>query len=115
MEKINFNFVKGDSYSRGFTVDNCPLSITQIYFTVKEKSSDRNYVIQKRLNNGISKDQDITGRYVLTIDPSDTDDLKVNTNYVFDIEIIAGSFKKTIIGGNLRLDDWDITSRKNEV
>ena len=115
MEKINFNFVKGDSYSRGFIVDNFPLSITQMYFTVKEKSSDRNFVIQKRLNQGIIKDTDTANRYILSIDPSDTDDLKVNTNYVFDIEIIAGSYKKTIIGGNLKLDDWDITSKKNEV
>jgi hypothetical protein len=23
--------------------------------------------------------------------------------------------KKTIVGGNLRLDDWDITSKRNEV
>lgn len=115
MEKINFNYVKGDTYSRGFTIEGFEHSIKQVYFTVKEKSTDKNYVIQKRLTNGIELDPDTPNRYVLTIEADDTNNMKTNFNYVFDIEIVTDSIKRTIIGGYLKLDDWDITSKVNEV
>lgn len=115
MIKVNFNFVKGDTFSRGFTIEGNKTPIKQIYFTVKNKSSDRNYVLQKRLTKGIELDLETPNRYVLIIDADDTNDLKTNYNYVFDIEIETESIKRTIIGGNLRLDDWDITNKANEV
>lgn len=115
MVKTNLNFVRGDTYSRGITLENLTLEIRDIYFTVKEKSSDRNYVLQKRLKRGIVKDPDNSNRYVLVIDADDTSSMKTNYNYVFDIEIITDAMKKTIVGGNLRLEDWDITHKLNEV
>lgn len=115
MEKINFNFIKGDTYTRGFTIEGFPLEIEQIYFTVKEKSSDKKYVLQKTLNHGIEADPNIPNRYTLTIEADDTNDFKTNYNYIFDIQIVASPIKRTIVGGNLRLDDWDITSKINEV
>lgn len=115
MEKINFNFVKGDTYSRGFTIEGIEQPIKQVYFTVKEKSTNKNYAIQKMLTRGIEIDQETPNRYVLTIEADDTNNLKTNFNYVFDIEIVTESIKRTIIGGYLRLEDWDITSKENEV
>lgn len=115
MEKININFVKGDTYSKGFTIEGFELPITQVYFTVKEKSSDKVCVLQKTLNNGILLDQDIPNRYILTIEADDTNEFKTAYDYVYDIQIVSGTFKKTIVGGFLTLDDWDITSKENEV
>lgn len=115
MEKINFSFVKGDTYSRGFTIEGFEQPITQVYFTVKEKTTDKNFVIQKLLNRGIEKDIDVPNRYVLTIEADDTNKLKTNYNYVFDIQIVTESIKRTIIGGYLKLEDWDVTSKENEV
>ena len=115
MERINFNFVKGDTYSRGFTIEGFEQPIKQVYFTVKEKSTNKNYVIQKRLTKGIELDREIPNRYVLTIEADDTNNMKTNFNYVFDIQIVTESIKRTIIGGYLRLNDWDITSKENEV
>lgn len=115
MVRVDLNFIKGDTYSRGFTIENCKFNITQIYFTVKEKPSDKNYVIQKRLNAGITQDANQDNRYVLVISPEDTDNLKTNTNYVFDIEITSAVIKKTIVGGYFKLEDWDITCEANEV
>ena len=88
MEKINFNFVKGDTYLRGFTIEGFDLPINQVYFTVKEKSTNKAYVIQKTLDNGIELDQYNPNRYVLTIDADDTNNMKTNFNYVFDIQIV---------------------------
>lgn len=115
MEKINFSFVKGDTYSRGFTIEGIEQEIKQVYFTVKEKSTNKNYVIQKTLKRGIELDPDVPNRYVLTIEADDTSNLKPNYNYVFDIEIVTESITRTIIGGYLKLADWDITSKENEV
>ena len=120
MEKINFNFIKGDTYTRGFTIENFDLTIEQVYFTVKEKSSNKNFILQKTLNNGIERDQKVPNRYIITIDADDTNDFKVEYDYIFDIEIVTApikgkAIKRTIIGGNLTLDDWDITSKVNEV
>lgn len=113
MLRENISYVKGDTYSRGFTIEGYELPITQIYFTVKERSSDKEYVLQKTLNNGI--EADTSTRYVLTIEADDTNDLKTNYQYVFDIQIVMGTTKKTIIGGYFKLEDWDITAKANEV
>lgn len=115
MEKINFKFIKGDTYSRGFTIEGFDYAINQVYFTVKSKTSDKNYVIQKTLTRGIEQDTENPKRYILTIEADDTNDLKVNYDYVFDIQIVGDSVKKTIIGGYLKLEDWNITSKENEV
>ena len=97
MEKINFKFIKGDTYSRGFTIEGFEHPIKQIYFTVKEKSADKNYALQKRLTCGIEKDPEIPNRYVLTIEADDTNNFKVNYDYVFDIQIVTETIKRTII------------------
>ena len=115
MERVNFKFIKGDTYARGFRIENFEMPIKEIYFTVKEKSSDKNFVLQKRLNNGIRPDAEVTNRFVLTIEADDTNDFKVEYEYVFDIQIVTDTMKKTIIGGYLTLEDWDITSKANEV
>jgi hypothetical protein len=120
MEKINFNFIKGDTYTRGITIEGLEVPIEQMYFTVKENSSDRNYVLQKKLEQGITIDPDNPNRYILLIQADDTNNLKTKYNYVFDVQIVTipldeTIYKKTIIGGNFRLDDWDITAKRNEV
>ena len=120
MEKTNFNFIKGDTYTRGFTIENFDHTIEQVYFTVKESTKDRMYVLQKTLNNGIEIDPDISNRYIITIDADDTNGFKTGKDYVFDVEIITApikgkAIKRTIIGGNFNLDDWDVTSKRNEV
>lgn len=113
MEKINFSFVKGDSFVKGFTLD-VNQEIEEMYFTVKEKTSDKNYVIQKTLTTGILKDPKSTNRYILKLRAEDTNDLKVNYDYFYDIQIVTSAMKKTIMGGYLTLEDWDITSSINE-
>jgi len=115
MEKINFNFIKGDTYARAFRIEGFELPINQVYFTVKEKSDNKYYVFQKTLNNGIVKDTEYPNRYIIIIEADDTNDLKTNYEYVFDIQIVTSLVKRTIVGGNLILEDWDITSKRNEV
>lgn len=105
-----FEFFRGDTYSRDFTLSGWGLSIDKVYFTVKEKVTDKNAVLQKKLNEGITLVSEEEGErlFNLLICCTDTDNMKTEYDYVFDIEIhspgVNGDvIKKTIITGILRL------------
>lgn len=107
---ILFEFYRGDTYQRDFTVTGWSLPISKVFFTVKEDIEKKNPVLQKTLDNGITlvSDEDGTKTYNLTICCTDTEHMKIDTDYVFDIEIhsygIHGEvIKKTLTTGTLRL------------
>ena len=109
MEDILFEFYRGDTYTRDFTVKGWSFPVSNVYFTVKEKLDNKKACLQKTLNNGITLvEEDEEGRtFNLKICCTDTDCLKVDTDYVFDIEIHSKgeeeTIKKTIATGILRL------------
>ena len=120
MTDVLFEFYRGDTYTRDFIIKGWSLPISNIYFTVKENVDNKKYDLQKTLNNGIKivdeSENDITCN--LQINATDTDDFKVDTDYVFDIEVhsnIDGEIvKKTITTGTLRV--WASATRTcNEV
>lgn len=109
MEGIIFEFYRGDTYTRDFCISGYKSSIDNVYFTVKESEQNKFAVISKKLNEGITvvdKDEDST-TYNLLIKCTDTNDLKVNFPYVFDVEIITntadGDIRKTIMKGTITL------------
>lgn len=84
----------------------------EIYFTVKELFEDEEYLFQKRLTSGtITKDEEST--YHLTIEAQDTNELEFG-EYVFDIELVAGSTIKQTTTGKLVLS-YESTYASNEV
>ena len=107
---VLFEFFRGDTYSRDFTLTGWSLSIDKVYFTVKEKLTDKNAVLQKTLGNGITlMDETEEGKtFNLSICCTDTDEMKTDFEYVFDIEIHSiledGTvIKRTIMTGTLNL------------
>lgn len=105
-----FEFYRGDTYERDFTLTGWSFPISKVYFTVKENVKDKNAVLQKTLNNGITIVSDEGGVKVfnLMICCTDTDNMKTDYDYVFDIEIHSSGvdgdvIKKTILEGVLRL------------
>lgn len=107
---VLFEFYRGDTYTRDFTLTGWSLSVDKVYFTVKEKVQDKNAVLQKTLRNGITlvEETEEGKTFNLTICCTDTDELKTEYEYVFDIEIhsIAEDgevIKKTIITGTMNL------------
>lgn len=107
---VLFEFYRGDTYSRDFTLSGWSLPISKVYFTVKEKVEDKNAVLQKKLGEGITLvDETEEGKtFNLNICCNDTDDLKAEYEYVFDIEIHSTGedgavIKRTIITGTMRL------------
>ena len=105
MTDVVFEFYRGDTYERDFKISNLKREITKVYFTVKETEECKNACLQKSLNNGIVVvDEDETSKtFNLLINATDTDNMKVNTAYSFDIEIHCGDIKKTIVTGTLML------------
>lgn len=79
------------------TGDITDIEFDDIYFTVKRKYFNQDFVLQKRYSTGeITKDDD--GYYRFTIYPEDTDGLPFG-DYEFDIEIVRnGSIKHTTVG-----------------
>ena len=81
-----------------------------LYFTVKKSPRDRNFVLQKRLDD-MSFDSE-TGTYTFIITPDDTNNLAYG-DYVFDIEVIDSGVKTTIALDVFRLTD-EVTWQVNE-
>lgn len=107
-----FEFRKGDTYSRDFTITDYESEISKVFFTVKSKSSDKRYVLQKTLNDGITlvSDEEGVKTYNILINATDTDDMKVDYEYFFDIEIVSpgannDEIKQTPIIGTLILTE----------
>ena len=109
MENIVFEFYKGRTYTRDLKIT-WNRDIEQIYFTIKEDVQDKNYIMQKTLNDDIKlvdKEIDDEGRkscvYNILIHARDTDELEINKKYVFDIAVISNGIKQTVVTGYLKL------------
>ena len=120
MITTKFESVRGDTYSRDFSIkkSNWNKPIDEIYFTLKASETDKNIVMQKKLSldNGITlmeKADDGTYYYNITIGATETDDFKVDKDYYFDIQILIGAIKKTIIKG-MFVVSYDITRTRDE-
>lgn len=110
MEDVKFEFYRGDTYSRDFTIIGWSKEISKVFFTVKENVEDKKAVFQKTLGDGIYlvEETDNSKTFNLTICCVDTDDLRKDYEYPFDIEIHSPTdtnipIKKTIITGTLKV------------
>lgn len=112
MEDVIFEFYIGDTYTRDFTLAGYTDDIDEVYFTVKKNDGDKNPILQKYLDNGITltdvqyEDDGTTIKsrtWNILIGADDTEDMKPDVEYPFDIEIITpkdeDEIKKTIIKG----------------
>ena len=92
------------------------LDYDEIYFTVKRKYTDTEYLFQKRLSTGgITKIDD--GVYRIKINPEDTDNLAINKSgewYDCDIEVKYQDLVKTTYTGEFVLTK-EVTHSANEV
>ena len=88
---------RGDFRQKKFKVSNdvIPL-ITEIYITAKKSAKDTEYLFQKTLTGG-----DITyndGYYIFAIRPEDTAELKMEKEYIYDIELVGSGLRYTTLG-----------------
>ena len=95
----NFTVVRGDSLQFRLNFIDTETEPDDLFFTVKDKSSDTTAVLQKRLDDGIEKVEDEIS-YDFYLDHLDTKDLKLN-NYIYQILAIYGSDYETLVEGKL--------------
>lgn len=100
------SFVRKDK--KGNVITSIP---EKIYFTVKNNIYSGEVLIQKKLNEGITVDENHV--YAIEFNASDTDDLQFG-EYVYDIEIKNGDKPKTIQKGTLEITS-EVTTAKDEV
>ena len=114
MNNLEWTWFRGDTCEKMINISGWNKEIDQMYFTIKKEEKDKDIVLQKTLGNGITKvtDTEIES-YLLVIDATDTDDLTPDYGYVFDIEIVSGTAKRTIVKGTITLTT-DITQTINE-
>lgn len=114
MNNLEWTWFRGDTCEKMINISGWDKEITEMYFTMKKEEKDKDIVLQKTLENGITKvTDDETESYLLVINATDTDDLLTDYGYVFDIEIVSGSIKRTIVKGTITLTT-DITQTINE-
>lgn len=114
MIETNFEFFIGNTYERNITISNYDDDIDEMYFSVKKSDSDKRVVLQKTLDNGITLMSDETiddvryRTYQLMIDSDDTEGMKTETEYPFDIKIVTDKegteIKETIVKGYVTLN-----------
>lgn len=110
----DISYVRGNSYALTMTIQGLKdLEINKIYLTVKVDSSQDEPVLQKSLGNGIESLEE-EYKYNILIDSSDTENLEVNCPYYYDITIVVGSLKKTVVKGSFTLEP-NYTKASNEV
>ena len=95
----NIKMVKGDTESFGFELEGVE-NLDAAYFSCKRNSQDENYLFQKSLNSGITKESG--NQYVVRIAPSDTALLEPG-QYWYDLEISKNGDIFTIFRGVLDL------------
>lgn len=110
--EYNMNFVRGNTFELNIAITDENIVIDEIYFTLKKSAYLEDSIIQKKLNNGISLENDET--YTLKIEADDTENLEFNKEYGYDIKIIIGSTKLTILTGICKLEK-NYTRKTNEV
>lgn len=108
---LNLEWTRGDTQPLGIKVKGG--TPDEINFSVKRDYKDIDYIIQKTLENGIvpadPKQGDPEGllRYILTVDPADTEGLSSGM-YCYDLEMVINGTVGTMYRGNITLDP-DVT------
>ena len=106
--------VRGDTKALKFQrkMDGEPILIKadKVYFTVKKSTRDKEALFQKTITD-MSFDSE--GVYHFIIEPDDTNNLSYG-DYVYDLEVIIGNYKKTISIGIFEIES-EVTFPRNEV
>lgn len=101
MEKVDLSLYKGQTYQRNFTISDLSLEITQLYFTVKESTDSKVVALQKKIGDGITLMDNTDGvyTYLLELNTDDTENLKSDFDYGYDITLKSNNVKIPIIMG----------------
>lgn len=96
-------------------MENVTVPIDELYFTIRSNDKAK-VLIQKKLKKGLEivSHEDSIYRILLTVEATDTDDMQADFEYFYDLELVSGSKKRTILEGTVVLAT-DYTRTRNEV
>lgn len=97
-----FNVKQGDEFSFTVTFKNLQEDLTTFAMGVKKEYTDATMLIEKTLNNGITKLD--TGKYRVDFLPSETGALSPDF-YVYDLRMTLGSTVFTPLYGYLNIQE----------
>lgn len=97
-----FNVKQGDAFSFTVTFKNLSEDLTTFAMGIKRDYSDSTMLLEKTLNNGITKIS--TGKYRVDFLPSETDALHPDL-YVYDLRMSIGSTIYTPLYGYLNIQE----------
>lgn len=92
----NINVVKGDTLSFGIEIEGLTQDLDTAYFSCKRTLDADEFVFQKSLGDGITKDSD--GKYLVRIAPEDTAELDTG-EYYYDVQIGLNGDIFTVLRG----------------
>lgn len=99
MVNQNFTLTRGNSLQFRVNFTDIETLPDNLYFTLKDKSSDSEEILTLELDDGITKVEDANS-YDFYLPASATDDLKL-LNYIYQISVVFGSDYDTIVEGKL--------------
>lgn len=107
----NLEMVRGDTFSFKIEIDGLTTDLTSASFSVKKNIDDVNYVLQKTLSSGITKNAtlstDTKRVYDITVASTDTNSLAYG-DYYYDLQLATATETFTPIRGAFKIN-WDIT------
>ncbi len=95
------NMVRGDTLAFGIEIEGMEQDLDSAYFSIKSSLSSSDYIVQKSLNDGISKNS--TELYTVRLAPSDTQNLEAG-QYYYDLQIGVNSDIFTVLRGVINIE-----------
>lgn len=95
----NLSLIRGDTLAFTFEVEGLTDSLNSCYFSCKKNIDDLDYVFQKSLDNGITKEDN---KYKVRIAPEDTKTKPIG-DYLYDLQIGIGADIYTVMTGSLTI------------
>ena len=95
------NMVRGDTLAFGIEIEGMEQDLDSAYFSIKSSLSSNDYIVQKSLNDGISKIS--TELYTVRLAPSDTQNLEAG-QYYYDLQIGVNSDIFTVLRGVINIE-----------
>ena len=111
MRKI-YEMTRGDTkcFEVRILENDIMISVDEMFLTVKTDCYVEDVLFQKKIGDGITIKDNV---YTIIISPENTNELEYG-RYVFDVEIVVGTLKRTIEKGVLLIGE-EVTFYKNEV
>lgn len=103
-EPIHLDMIQGDYTCGSVELTNYPMKFDKAWYTIKRNVDDKDFVVQKKLGEGIELQDRNDSRFIYTVAlyPEDTENLEPGM-YSYDIRVQINDSKFTVMWGNINI------------